>query len=74
MVTLEMMEQGPAHVLWSTRGEGGLEMVVRRPGEDEREVVTEATIEPALGLVGDSWSVRPRVVKAVSVALGAASA
>lgn len=33
-------------------------MVVRRPAEDEREVVTEARIEPAHGVVGDSWRSR----------------
>lgn len=33
-------------------------MVVRRPAEDEREVVTEARIEPAHGVGGDSWRSR----------------
>jgi MOSC domain-containing protein YiiM len=60
MATLEIMEQGLAHILGSPRDEGRLEMVVRRPSEDEREVVSEATIEPGRGVVGDSWGSRPR--------------
>jgi hypothetical protein len=32
-----------------------IELIVRRPGVDEREVLTEATLDPVLGLVGDDW-------------------
>ena len=46
-----------------------LEMVVRRPAEDEREVVTEARIEPGRGLVGDSWSSRAKVSPEAEVTL-----
>ena len=28
---------------------------MRRPAEDEREVLTEATLDPVVGLVGDLW-------------------
>jgi MOSC domain-containing protein YiiM len=31
---------------------------VRRPAEDEREVVAEASLDPVEGLVGDSWHAR----------------
>jgi hypothetical protein len=60
MATLEIMEQGLAHILGSPRDEGRREMVVRRSAEDEREVVAEARIEPGRGVVGDSWGSRPR--------------
>lgn len=35
-----------------------LDMIVRRPGEDLREVVTEARLDAAEGLVGDGWRAR----------------
>ena len=31
---------------------------MRRPAEDEREVLTEATLDPVVGLVGDLWPTR----------------
>ncbi|QSB16524.1 MOSC domain-containing protein [Natronosporangium hydrolyticum] len=37
---------------------GRLEMIVRRPDIDEREVVAEADLDPSAGLVGDSWQQR----------------
>jgi hypothetical protein len=32
-----------------------IELIVRRPAVDEREVLAEATLDPVLGLVGDDW-------------------
>ena len=52
----EGLERGLARVLGSPRAEGRLEMVARRPAEGEREVLTEARIEPGQGLVGDRWA------------------
>jgi hypothetical protein len=40
------------------RDNGRVELIVRRPAEDEREVLTEANLDPASGLVGDTWAVR----------------
>jgi MOSC domain-containing protein YiiM len=40
------------------RDAGRLKLIVRRPAEDEREVLTEALLDPTVGLVGDSWHVR----------------
>lgn len=57
---LDELQERLAHILGSPRDEGRLEMVVRRPAEDEREVVAEALIEPGHGVVGDSWSSRQR--------------
>lgn len=46
----------------SPQQEGVLAMIVKRPRVNEREVVDEAQLSPAVGLVGDRW--RPRVGRA----------
>ena len=38
--------------------EGVVQLIVRRPKVDEREVMDEAELDPVGGLIGDSWSVR----------------
>lgn len=38
--------------------DGRVQLVVRRPAVDAREVVDEARLDPLLGLVGDRWSKR----------------
>ena len=47
-----------ADVRAAPRDHGRLELIVRRPGVDRRETVVEAELDPALGLVGDSWLAR----------------
>ena len=42
------------------RDEGVVELIVRRPAVDEREVVEEAELDVDQGLIGDSWSARGR--------------
>jgi len=37
---------------------GRLELIVRRPSVDAREIVAEAVLDPGRGLVGDSWAAR----------------
>lgn len=37
---------------------GVVVLIVRRPAVDEREVVDEARLDVAEGLVGDTWRVR----------------
>jgi MOSC domain-containing protein YiiM len=39
---------------------GTLELIVRRPAVEEREVVEEAQLDLEVGLVGDNWSTRGR--------------
>jgi MOSC domain-containing protein YiiM len=34
---------------------GRVELIARRPAEDEREVLEQAQLDPAVGLVGDRW-------------------
>ena len=43
----------------SPRDQGRVDLIVRRPAVNAREVLTEARLERAQGLVGDTWRVRP---------------
>ncbi len=40
----------------SPREEGTIELIVRRPREDVREVLAEAELDPDAGLLGDRWA------------------
>ena len=42
----------------SPRDDGTLELVVRRPGIGEREVLVEGSLDTEVGLVGDTWKDR----------------
>ena len=53
------LREGVAHIAGSPPDDGTVEMIVRRPTVDEREVVVSARIEPGRGLEGDSWGSRP---------------
>ena len=56
--TPEELDNGLAHVLDAPRDDGEIVMIVRRPGEDEREVLDEGVIDLETGLVGDNWEAR----------------
>jgi MOSC domain-containing protein YiiM len=47
------------HLRSAPREVGELRLVVSRPAAGHREILTEAKLDPVLGLVGDSWSERP---------------
>jgi hypothetical protein len=49
---------GLAHIRRSPTDVGRLEMIVCRPAAGEREVLTTGVLDPAHGLIGDSWSIR----------------
>jgi hypothetical protein len=57
-LTKEELEAGLGRVLLSPKDEGLLELIVRRPREDEREVLEEAVLDLVEGLVGDNWMSR----------------
>ncbi len=57
-VTAESLEAGLDHVRRSPADDGVLEFIVRRPAVDEREVLGSGELDPATGLVGDTWSTR----------------
>jgi hypothetical protein len=42
----------------SPRDVGRLELIVRRPETNERDILSEGELHPAEGLVGDSWNRR----------------
>ncbi|MCY7303236.1 MAG: MOSC domain-containing protein [Thermoleophilia bacterium] len=48
---LDEIRQAPAAV-------GTVELIVRRPAEDEREVLDECMLDLEVGLVGDAWLAR----------------
>jgi hypothetical protein len=52
------LENGLDEVRRSPKGAGTVELIVRRPGMEEREVVHEAELDPTQGLVGDNWRTR----------------
>lgn len=45
-------------VLAAPTDNGRLELIVSRPGVDQRELLDEARLDPELGLVGDRWARR----------------
>ena len=49
------LEAGLDHLRAAPKGEGVVELIVRRPTVDERETVDEAELDLEEGLVGDSW-------------------
>jgi MOSC domain-containing protein YiiM len=49
------LERGLDHVRRSPADQGRLEMIVRRPAVDERELLEEADLDFGHGLVGDNW-------------------
>jgi hypothetical protein len=56
--TTAELEAGLDHVRSSPRDEGRLELVVRRPAVDEREVLSEGSLDTTDGLIGDTWRTR----------------
>jgi MOSC domain-containing protein YiiM len=53
------LHEGLAHIAASPHDDGTIEMIVRRPAVDAREVTSSAQVRPGLGLEGDSWGSRP---------------
>ena len=52
----EQLEAGLADVRAAPAGAGTLELIVRRPETDLREVLEEGELDVEFGLVGDRWS------------------
>jgi hypothetical protein len=53
--TREELDAGIDHVRSSPADHGMVELIVRRPAENEREVLDEAELDVQVGLVGDRW-------------------
>jgi len=57
-LTTAELELGLATIALSPKDSGRLELIVRRPAVGEREVLAEAELNLAEGLLGDTWHVR----------------
>ena len=57
-LTLAEMEENLEEIRSSPKQEGKLDLIVRRPRAEEREVIEEAELSIAEGIVGDNWSKR----------------
>lgn len=54
-LTMEELEAGLDEIRQAPKDEGVLQLIVRRPQIDEREILEEAELHLQEGLVGDSW-------------------
>ncbi len=57
-LTTAELEAGLDEIRRAPRDEGTLELIVRRPEVDEREVLDAGELNLEVGLVGDSWITR----------------
>ncbi|MEP6635156.1 MAG: MOSC domain-containing protein, partial [Acidobacteriota bacterium] len=57
-LTMAELEAGLEEIRRAPQDEGVLELIVRRPQVDERQVLAEGELHPLEGLVGDSWKTR----------------
>lgn len=54
-LSMDELRAGLDHIAASPKDSGPLVLIVRRPGRDVREVVTDGILSLADGLVGDGW-------------------
>ncbi|WP_419553484.1 MOSC domain-containing protein [Candidatus Poriferisodalis sp.] len=52
------LEAALPHIREAPSGAGTIQLIVRRPGEDAREVLSEARINADEGIEGDTWNQR----------------
>ncbi len=57
-LTMEELQAGIDEIRRAPRSEGVLQLIVRRPKVEEREVLEEAQLDTTEGLVGDTWRMR----------------
>jgi hypothetical protein len=53
------LEAGLDHIRRAPTDRGRVELIVRRPAENEREVLAVGVLDRDEGLVGDTWRLRP---------------
>ena len=58
-LAMDELEAGLDYIQQSPKDDGVLQLIVRRPSVEAREVLDEAQLDLSEGLVGDSWKVRP---------------
>jgi hypothetical protein len=57
-LTRDELEAGLDQIRRAPQDLGTVELIVRRPATDQREVLEQAALDREQGLVGDTWSVR----------------
>jgi len=57
--TADALQAGLDQIRRSPADGGRVDLIVRRPAENAREVLVEGTLDRAEGLVGDTWRTRP---------------
>jgi hypothetical protein len=57
-LTMEQLQAGLEEIRRSPKDCGELKLIVRRPAEEEREILHEAQLDLAEGLIGDTWKIR----------------
>jgi MOSC domain-containing protein YiiM len=57
-LTMEQLEASLDHIRESPKDNGVLDLIVRRPHVDKREVLDETQLDVEQGLMGDSWIYR----------------
>jgi len=57
-LTRDELEAGLDEIRRSPDDDGSIALIVSRPAVDERVILDEATLDTAVGLVGDTWSER----------------
>lgn len=57
-LTTEELEAGLEDIYLSPKDNGLIEMIVRRPEDEKREVLPEAKLDLTEGLIGDNWKTR----------------
>jgi MOSC domain-containing protein YiiM len=55
-LTADELDAGLDHIRQAPADGGTVQLIVRRPAIDEREVLDEAELDLAVGVVGDNWS------------------
>lgn len=58
-LTMQELEAALDHLREAPKDNGVVQLIVRRPRTDDREVIDQAEVDPAKGLIGDSWCFRP---------------
>jgi hypothetical protein len=58
-LTMQELEAALDHLREAPKDHGVVQLIVRRPRTDEREVLELAELDPVKGLIGDSWCFRP---------------
>ena len=57
-VSKEQLEAGMDYICQSPKDHGVLKMIVRRPNDDERDVIDHGELRLSEGLIGDNWQRR----------------